>query len=109
VTDEKTPRTREGVFLPTKTNKTGELVHGILVDENGPSFRELRKAKEGDPIDEGEIVELGPRDDGPALNAKVRDFRTSEKDTSHKGPARANNPDFKDGWERIWGGPVGEA
>ncbi len=72
------------------------------VAERTVEFGTLRPLRHGKPI-EGELVSLRPRKDAPF----VYDVKTELPDTrrpTSDGPAQVASPEYRKGWDAIWGG-----
>ena len=106
---DETSKSRKGVLLPLQVSDKGG-VRGLYIDDNGVQPRELHPVKPGEPIMTDEVVSLSQREGTPLLDAEVTSLgcggmssmETSE--TGHEGPCRANSKEYRDGWDRIFGG-----
>lgn len=68
----------------------------------------MRPMREGEPLLDGGVFAVRPRNDGTTL-CDVEDIPIPSG--GHKGPARVSTTAFREGWDRIFGGPktVGQA
>jgi hypothetical protein len=66
---------------------------------------ELRAVPEGQPLGDGELVRLRPRDDHARLfDVEVLADLREEVAAARSGPARVATTAYRSGWERTFGG-----
>jgi hypothetical protein len=84
---------------------------------------EVRPMREGQPINQGELIRLSPRSDAPCvcdvevLHARPAEERPSDTarpaemtaPETHAGPAQVASDDYRMNWDRIFGSPARRA
>lgn len=102
---------KKALVLPVHHDGHGN-VRGFLIDEAGVHAGEFRKVEEGKPI-MGDLLQVQPIPGSPVLMAEVTPMPGTRpvQDAPRSGPAMVNSPEFRAGWERIFGKkhPVAEA
>jgi hypothetical protein len=99
------------LYAPTDDGKGARVVRaraGSL--ETG----EVRPVRDGQPVNQGEVVRLSPRADAPrlfdveVLHAPERDSTASPEATAEPArgrPAQVASDDYRMNWDRIFGAP----
>jgi hypothetical protein len=97
------------LYAPTEDGAGARIVRA----RNGSiETGEVRPAKEGQPLNHGELVRLRPRTDAPNFCDVEVLYRepTSEpkSETALSGPAQVATERYRDNWDRIFGagGPL---
>ena len=102
----------EDVVLLGGPTEDGEGVRVLRARAQARSVEvgEVRPMKEGRPITGGEVVKLVPRPKSPRVCdvevlAKVSPPSAGAGAAARVGPAQVATREYRDSWERIFGGP----
>lgn len=107
---------KKATVLPLGATPEG-VVHGAVRHEDRTvSLGVFRPLREGQPVlDPGGVCQLADQPGTPFLEATFpfAEEPAAEPEpapaTGHKGPARVSSAQYHAAWERIFGGPRGEA
>lgn len=101
----------------TKSSKSEDhdvvLVHGRTEDGQGLralrsrpgklELAEIRKLKEGQPINTGEVVSLQPRQESPLLWDVDVQYRTGAEAALGAGPPKVTSQKYRSNWDSVFG------
>ena len=99
------------VVLIGSRTEDGQGVRALRSRPGRVELAELRPAKEGQPLNAGELVSLRQRKEHPALwDVDVQyngreDSNTAYGDSSHAGPPRVATDRYRRNWDSVFGGP----
>ena len=103
---------KKATVLPLGATPEG-VVAGAVRHEDTVSLGVFRPLREGQPVlDPSGVCELADQPGTPFLEATFP-FAEEEPEpaapSAHKGPARVSSAAYHAAWDRIFGGPRGEA
>jgi hypothetical protein len=105
---------KKATVLPLGATPEG-VVAGAVRHEDTVSLGVFRPLREGQPVlDPSRVCELADQPGTPFLEATFPFAEEPEpaelaQTGGHKGPARVSSAAYHAAWERIFGGPRGEA
>jgi hypothetical protein len=101
------PKPHEDVVLLLGRTDEGHL-RGVRRRGDEVALAELRPMKEGQPLNEGDVVSLRQRAESPILWDVEVHYSPPAVAQTHKGPARVTSARYREGWDAIFGREPGE-
>ena len=107
----KSPRFKDVALVLDRTeDQEGFEILRRRGEDREVEFGTLRPLKEGRAVD-GEVVSLKPRKDVPFVydvKTELEDPQPERRRPTSDGPAQVATPEYRRGWEAIWGKGSGE-
>src|SRR6476659_3575491 len=103
------------LYAPTDDGKGARVIRSR---EGQLETGEIRPMREGQPLNQGELIRLSPRAEAPcvcdvevlhARPAEAQPAETPAAEPSRAGPAQVASDDYRMNWDRIFGAPTRRA
>ncbi|MBN1655497.1 MAG: hypothetical protein JXA30_17150 [Deltaproteobacteria bacterium] len=103
---EKENTTTEDVAFIHSATEDGEGARILRLRRGKVEAAEVRPAKEGQPLNNHELVRLHPRQDAPRIcDVEVLYSNSEQEPESNNGPARVSSRAYRENWDRIFSSP----
>jgi hypothetical protein len=104
--DEIKPRAPKDIAILNGPTEDGQGAKVLRIREGDVSAGEIRPIRDGEPINQSELVRLHPLDPSQRVCA-VEVLHAPEEDTKRKangtaGPARVSNARYRQNWSQIF-------
>jgi hypothetical protein len=100
---EKETSTSEDVALIHSATEDGEGARILRLRKGKVEAAEVRPAKEGESLNNHELVRLHPRENTPRIcDIEVLYSGSQESSEPSSGPARVSNSAYRKNWDRIF-------
>jgi hypothetical protein len=100
---EKETSTSEDVALIHSATEDGEGARILRLRKGKVEAAEVRPARDGEPLNEHELVRLHPRENTPRIcDVEVLYSDAQEVCEPSNGPARVSNRAYRKNWDRIF-------
>jgi hypothetical protein len=102
MSDKETPASGDIALVHSPT-EDGEGARILRLRKGTVQSAEVRPVREGQPLNEHELVKLHPRQDTPRIcDVEVLYEPDTSPDEATCGPSRVSNKAYRENWERIF-------